>query len=166
MTTHARTFIGAGAGVAVGAILTLVAGPWALSAQDARQDGSSTVVACEPSERVVVRHTVVNNQLQVASECAPTGVSAVQYQNASLRQTEFRRPAVTRTAATRARTTAPTSTSQRVEKRRDWKETALIIGGSAGAGAGIGGAVKGKKGALVGAAIGGGAAALVEAIRR
>ena len=104
MTTHARTFIGAGAGVAVGAILTLVAGPWALSAQDARQDGSSTVVACEPSERVVVRHTVVNNQLQVASECAPTGVSAVQYQNASLRQTEFRRRAPSKfRPATRSR---------------------------------------------------------------
>ena len=35
-----------------------------------------------------------------------------------------------------------------------------------GAGAGVGGIVKGKKGALIGAAIGGGAASIYEATRR
>jgi len=38
---------------------------------------------------------------------------------------------------------------------RSTKESALIIGGSAGAGAGIGAIAKGKKGAALGAAIGG-----------
>jgi hypothetical protein len=49
---------------------------------------------------------------------------------------------------------------------RSWKKTAMIIGGSAASGAGVGGIVKGKKGALIGAAIGGGAASIYEATRR
>jgi hypothetical protein len=45
---------------------------------------------------------------------------------------------------------------------RDWKRTAMIIGGTTAAGAGIGGIVGGKKGALIGAAIGGGGATIYE----
>lgn len=45
-------------------------------------------------------------------------------------------------------------------------KTALIIGGSAASGAGVGAIVGGKKGALVGAAIGGGAASIYEATQR
>jgi hypothetical protein len=41
-----------------------------------------------------------------------------------------------------------------------------MIGGSAAAGAGVGGALHGSKGALIGAAIGGGAASIYEATRR
>ena len=52
------------------------------------------------------------------------------------------------------------------EDERSWKKTAMIIGGSAASGAGVGGIVKGKKGALIGAAIGGGAASIYEATRR
>ena len=52
------------------------------------------------------------------------------------------------------------------EDDRSWQKTAMIIGGAAGAGAGVGGIVKGKKGALIGAAIGGGAASIYEATRR
>ena len=50
--------------------------------------------------------------------------------------------------------------------RRSWGKTAMIIGGSAASGAGVGGIVNGKKGALIGAAIGGGAASIYEATRR
>lgn len=50
--------------------------------------------------------------------------------------------------------------------RRSVAKTALIIGGSAASGAGVGGIVGGKKGALLGAAIGGGAASIYEATRR
>jgi hypothetical protein len=50
--------------------------------------------------------------------------------------------------------------------RRNWVKTALVIGGSAGAGAGIGALAAGKKGALAGAAVGGGAASLFEAFKR
>jgi hypothetical protein len=53
-----------------------------------------------------------------------------------------------------------------VQPKRSWAKTAMIIGGSSGAGAGVGGIVGGKKGALIGAAIGGGAASIYEATRR
>src|SRR6187399_669836 len=43
-----------------------------------------------------------------------------------------------------------------------WGKTAMIVGGSAAGGAGVGG----KKGALIGAAIGGGAASIYEATQR
>lgn len=52
---------------------------------------------------------------------------------------------------------------RRVETpKRDWKKTALLIGGSSAAGAGLGGIFGGKKGALIGAAIGGGASTIYE----
>ena len=49
---------------------------------------------------------------------------------------------------------------------RDWKKTALVIGGSTASGAGLGAIVGGKKGALVGAALGGGVSTLWEALKR
>jgi hypothetical protein len=58
-------------------------------------------------------------------------------------------------------------TAHRIERRhRSWGKSALIIGGSAGTGAGIGGIVHGRKGALIGAGIGGGAASIYEGVRR
>jgi len=55
----------------------------------------------------------------------------------------------------------------RVERRhRSWGKSALIIGGGAGTGAGIGGIVNGGKGALIGGALGGGAASIYEGARR
>lgn len=50
-------------------------------------------------------------------------------------------------------------------RRRSAAQKALVIGGSAATGAGIGGIVKGGKGALIGAAIGGGAASIIEGVR-
>lgn len=55
---------------------------------------------------------------------------------------------------------------ERTSPRRSWAKTALIVGGSSASGAGVGGIVGGKKGALIGAAIGGGAASIYEATRR
>jgi hypothetical protein len=49
---------------------------------------------------------------------------------------------------------------------RDWKKTAMIIGGSSAAGAGVGAIFGGKKGALIGAAIGGGASTIYETTKR
>ena len=51
-------------------------------------------------------------------------------------------------------------------RKRDWGKTALIIGGSTAAGAGVGGIVGGKKGALIGAAIGGGASTIMESVKK
>ena len=50
--------------------------------------------------------------------------------------------------------------------RRDWKKTALVIGGSTAAGAGLGGIVGGGKGAAIGAALGGGVSTLFEALHK
>lgn len=50
--------------------------------------------------------------------------------------------------------------------KRDWKRTALIIGGSSAAGAGVGAIAGGKKGALIGAAIGGGASTIYQTMKR
>lgn len=55
---------------------------------------------------------------------------------------------------------------ERTTPQRSWGKTAMVIGGSSAAGAGVGGLMGGKKGALVGAAIGGGAASIYEATRR
>src|SRR5262245_14205039 len=50
--------------------------------------------------------------------------------------------------------------------RRDWKKTALVIGGSTATGAGVGAIFGGKKGALIGAAIGGGASTIYESQKK
>ena len=50
--------------------------------------------------------------------------------------------------------------------RRSKTKSALMIAGAAATGAGVGGAIKGKKGALIGAAIGGGGASIYEAAKR
>jgi len=65
------------------------------------------------------------------------------------------------------RVTRPAATSagsSRIERapRRDWTKTAMIIGGSTAAGAGLGAIFGGKKGALIGAAVGGGASTIYE----
>lgn len=64
--------------------------------------------------------------------------------------------------------TSPRTSIARAERTngRDWMKTALVIGGSSAAGAGVGAIVGGKKGALIGAAIGGGASSLYEAKQR
>ena len=49
---------------------------------------------------------------------------------------------------------------------RDWKKTAMVIGGSTAAGAGLGAIFGGRKGALIGAAIGGGAGTFYEVKKR
>jgi len=54
----------------------------------------------------------------------------------------------------------------RAPGRRSWKKSAVIIGSSAGIGAGVGAATNGKKGALIGAAVGGGAAAIWDQVTR
>jgi hypothetical protein len=56
--------------------------------------------------------------------------------------------------------------ARRIEKpKNDWKRTAMIIGGSSAAGAGVGAIFGGKKGALIGAAIGGGASTIQQVLK-
>ena len=49
---------------------------------------------------------------------------------------------------------------------RNWTKTAMVIGGTTAAGAGLGAIFGGKKGALIGAALGGGAGTLYEVKKR
>jgi hypothetical protein len=156
MTTQLRYFVGAAAGLVAGVLLMAFAGSGSLLAGDSSVQLSHAIAACGPSERILTRQVVVNGQVQTIAECAP----ALGLQPASLGTTS----AAPRATSTRsvARAQEPTSS----ESGRSWKKSALIIGGAAGAGAGIGGIAKGGKGALIGAAIGGGAAAIYEAIKR
>ena len=90
----------------------------------------------------------------LAGGVVATPVNAVQpYQPVRTVETVQTAPVVRRRTATRTVERAP---------GRDWKRTALIIGGSSATGAGIGGLVGGKKGALIGAALGGGVSTIYE----
>ena len=63
---------------------------------------------------------------------------------------------------------APRPAARRTVARdtgRNWKKTALLVGGSTATGAGVGAIFGGKKGALIGAAIGGGASTLYESTK-
>jgi len=166
MTIEPRYLIGTVAGLALGALL-LARGPWAASAQGSGPNASNALLTCEPSQQVIVRHVIVNNELQLAMQCVSApGAGAVRYQD------EFGAPVYPSAQPIYAPRTvsAPVSTrrvvARQVEPKRSWKKTALIIGGSTGAGAGVGAIAGGKKGALIGAAIGGGAASIFEAIKR
>jgi hypothetical protein len=63
---------------------------------------------------------------------------------------------------------APRRTTTVVERApsRSWQKTAMVIGGSSAAAAGLGAIFGGKKGALIGAAIGGGAGTIYEVRQR
>ena len=76
-------------------------------------------------------------------------------------------PAPRRVAATQEVVTrrAP-ARSERSSSGRDWTKTAMVIGGTTAAGAGLGAIFGGKKGALIGAALGGGAGTLYEVKKR
>jgi hypothetical protein len=104
---------------------------------------------------------------------APIVVSCGAGQRAVIRETYARGAPVTRVECVTARAYRPTTyrtryaTPYRIGRpHRSWGKTALVIGGGAGTGAGIGGIIRGKKGALIGGALGGGVASLYEGARR
>ena len=103
----------------------------------ASDDQPSVVVECGPGQRAVMEQRRINGRTQVVARCE-------------------------------ARPAARASTVQYVERapQRSKTKSALMIAGSAATGAGVGGALKGKKGALIGAAIGGGSASIYEAAKR
>jgi hypothetical protein len=92
------------------------------------------------------------------------------YANPAYAYPAYQQVAVPAAAPVRTVTTvqqAPRETTRVIERapRRDWKKTALVIGGSTATGAGVGAVFGGKKGALIGAAIGGGAGTLYEVVK-
>lgn len=136
---------------------------------------------CQPYEEAVLRRAFVGGRevtdvtciTRMGSANAPLGYAQNMPQAAYAQPVYYQQPVreeiVTRPAA---RTVAParqrTTSAARVEREsnRSWGKTAMVIGGSTGAGAGIGGLIGGKKGALIGAAVGGGAATIYESRKR
>jgi hypothetical protein len=177
----------AGAAAALGlAVIMLFWAPWSVRADNTVQT-SNVAVNCEPRQQAVVRQTVVRGELQVSIQCVQGALQPIGYVD------EYGRPIPAGTmsgvngvgmtpAVYSPQALAPqplyapaprpvvrqTSTARNtdVRSKRSWQKTALVIGGSTGAGAGVGGLIGGKKGALIGAAIGGGSATLFEALKR
>ena len=75
-------------------------------------------------------------------------------------------PAPRRLVTQRIPTRSVPTRSVRSSSGRDWTKTAMVIGGTTAAGAGLGAIFGGKKGALIGAAVGGGAGTLYEVKKR
>jgi hypothetical protein len=128
-------------------------------------------VQCEPGQRAILRQVpsavgttteaacVTDSSMAVAASAYGPGLVTPQ-------------PRLVPAAYTVPETVAPQRVVyrerpvRRAKSGRNWKKTALVIGGSTGVGAGVGAMAGGKKGALIGAAIGGGAATLYEAVKR
>ena len=137
---------------------------------------AAPTMQCQPYEEAVLRRAFVNGRevtdvtcITRASAYAPQAYAQPVYQQTAYQQPVSRDNIVTRPVA-RARTVSQPSRA-RVEAndgepQRSWGKTAMVIGGSTGAGAGIGGLIGGKKGALIGAAVGGGAATIYESRKR
>jgi hypothetical protein len=98
-----------------------------------------TVVTCGSGQRAIVRNAFVRGETMTRVDCVGAG-----YRTATYRAPRYRYD----------------------RRHRSWQKSALIIGGSTATGAGIGGIVHGKKGALIGAALGGGASSIYEGARR
>lgn len=122
-----------------------------------------TLVQCEPHQRAELRRVVIDGREASQIACT-TIVQRVASAPSDIVTAPAPRPGVERPVVVRERVV--TREPVRQSATRSWAKSALVIGGSSGAGAGVGGLVGGKKGALVGAAIGGGSAAIFEAIKR
>ncbi len=141
--------------------------------------GSSrpVVVNCEPGQRAVIRDAVINGENVSQVDClaaayagapAYTTASAVDAYGRPVSDIQVVQP-VYRVPDARIVQSAPARRASypRVGRSgRSWQKTALVIGGTTAAGAGLGGLIGGKKGALIGAAIGGGASTIYEAQKR
>jgi hypothetical protein len=168
----------------------------AAPAAAASQTGLPIVVSCEPTQRTIVRPTIVNGAAMSQVECVagegqqpaayaqpfvqpPPAAHVQQLATPVTYRTSAPQPVVYRDIADaevipvsrRSSSAQPVRARQVVydeprAERRSVKKSAVIIGSSAGVGAGVGAAVGGKKGALLGAAIGGGGAAVWDQITR
>lgn len=154
-------------------------GAYAMTVANTGALNNGATLQCQPHEEAVLRRalvagrevtdvTCITRNSAYASPYAPQAAYAQPVGYAQ--QPVYRDEIVTRRPAARTRTVSQTARQRTIEDRREsdrsWGKTAMVIGGSSGAGAGIGGLIAGKKGALIGAAIGGGAATIYEARKR
>ena len=145
------------------AVVTFCA-PAIASAQSSRyldDDQRSVIVECGPGQRAVMEQRRISGRTQVVARCEADQARRIVYD-------EDGRAIATRPVASNTYRPAAERSAQYVERapRRTKTKSALMIAGSAATGAGVGAALKGKKGALVGAAVGGGAASIYEAAKR
>ncbi|MDQ3069457.1 MAG: hypothetical protein M3R55_06980 [Acidobacteriota bacterium] len=143
--------------------------------------GQQMLVNCGPYQRTLVRTTYLNGQPVASVDCvaaetaAPAGYMPQQQfaPIAGVQPVVYRTapaPRVVRTVAS-ARSTrtvyrdSGAATSVRRPVRTKTK-SAVIIGGTAAAGAGVGALIGGKKGAVIGAIAGGGGAAVWDQVTR
>src|SRR5262249_21399562 len=110
----------------------------------------------------------VLTMLSTQAFAAPMTLTSARGRRAVVRESFFRGEPVTRAACvTTASRAAWYPTRYRTSRpHRSWGKTALTIAGGGATGAGIGGLVNGKKGALIGPALGAGAASLYESGKR
>ncbi len=164
--------------------------PAVLASASAAGAGAPVLVNCEPHQRALVRQKVVNGETVAQVDCV-SGAAAPVYTDIygrplsspygmttpspyGMTPAVYTAPQVVpATVAYSVPETRVVRTRQVIEPERrvvrrsgrTWKKSALVIGGSTAAGAGIGGLIGGKKGALVGAAIGGGASTIFESTK-
>ena len=134
---------------------------------------NGATLQCQPYEEPVMRRALVGGREVIDTTCitrsaaVPAYYTQPAYAQPVYRDDIISRPVVqTRTVTQPARQRVVSREDVRREPDRSWGKTAMIIGGSTGAGAGIGGLIGGKKGALIGAAVGGGAATIYESTKR
>jgi hypothetical protein len=153
--------------------------PYAMPVANTASMNNGAVLQCQPHEEAVWQRAVVAGREVSAMTCitranaapayyAQPGYAQPVYGQPVYRDDMVTRPVVrtTQSAPVRRASTQSREAARREESGRSWGKTAMIIGGSSGAGAGIGGLIGGKKGALIGAAIGGGAATVYESTKR
>ena len=146
--------------IALGTILVMPAPGAAQSFKYVDDDPPSVVIECGSEQRAVMEHRRTNGETQVVACCEGSQARRVVYDERAV-QARPVRYATSRPVARR-------SSAQYAERapERSKTKSALMIAGSAATGAGVGAALKGKKGALIGAAIGGGSASIYEAAKR
>lgn len=145
---------------------------------------AQVLVKCEPDQQALVRESRgANGEPMRQIECVGTAGSSAVYvdqygrsvvvpESRMLTRDVVTAPRAVQTAAYERPVARERVAYQRAPERvvrssgRSWKKSALVIGGSAATGAGVGAIAGGKKGAGIGAAIGGGVATLWEALKR
>jgi len=146
-----------------------------LVSQGAGLASNPVLVDCADGQRALVKHVSVAGQMVAQVQCvgpsfgatnalddmsmaaAPAYTTARAYPVSTSRPASYSAPAParTRTVASRQPVAYRTASSEPVHTGRSWKKSALIIGGSAAGGAGLGAIVGGKSGAIKGAVLGG-----------
>ena len=116
---------------------------------------------CEPRQRAVIRQVAGAATGECVDDVLLGDAPRVTRASVAYPVNEVR--TIRQVQPVRAYQSAPRRTPARVDRSgRDWGKTAMVIGGTSAAGAGIGALFGGKKGALIGAALGGGAGTLYE----